>query len=225
MTVEEGGKSLGNARHWHPVASTYWMALKTSRKVRLARAPQASLFGQHRFDDRPFFVCHVAFVASAVTFIILPSGPVPRHVIPPSGVVTNSEDHMSGPLTTLGTDSESGFRSHVWPIYAIMLRALVRHRRFPYRRAKNALSSPLRRSDGLPAQLTLRDSFLARPVSAGCDAAHQDRWRPQRLVCRTSIQHMGSSGVGFLRFWRAFSLRALLSGMEPPLPPLSGGNF
>ena len=107
MTVEEGGKSLGNARHWHPVASTYWMALKTSRKVRLARAPQASLFGQHRFDDRPFFVCHVAFVASAVTFIILPSGPVPRHVIPPSGVVTNSEDHMSGPLTTLGTDSET----------------------------------------------------------------------------------------------------------------------
>ena len=83
------------------------MALKTSRKVRLARAPQASLFGQHRFDDRPFFVCHVAFVASAVTFIILPSAPVPRHVIPPSGVVTNSEYHMSGPLTTLGTDSQT----------------------------------------------------------------------------------------------------------------------
>ena len=50
-------------------------------QVRLARTPQGSLFGQHRFDDRPFLVCHVAFVASAVTFIILPSGPVPRHVV------------------------------------------------------------------------------------------------------------------------------------------------
>ena len=35
------------------------------------------------------------------------SGPVPRHVIPPSGVATNLEYHMSGPLTTLGTGSEA----------------------------------------------------------------------------------------------------------------------
>jgi hypothetical protein len=30
---------------------------------------------------------------------------VPRHVVPPSGVATNSEYHTSGPLTTLGSDS------------------------------------------------------------------------------------------------------------------------
>ena len=42
-----------------------------------------SLRGDHGGNGRPYCVCHVAFVATAVTFILLTRGPVARPVVLP----------------------------------------------------------------------------------------------------------------------------------------------